>query len=1213
MLVWLVTTALATTGLVTMNSTPASAATRTISGHVVDSVTGQPISDAVVHAAAQTTTTHTTASGDFTLTDVPNDALAVIGAKQGYGFRWQPLTQGGDSTTLRLDPQDAGDPHSPGTVPHPEYPRPDADHRAANGGQWLSLNGTWSFDFDPADSGVAQNWAGGGHAWTNAVNLPFSYTSLAGVGEQQRASNAVYGSQFANTRGTVWYQRNLTMPADWPTDRDALLRFGAVDWHTTVYLDGTQLAEHDGGYTPFDIRLGGLRPGSTHSLVVRAVVPDNSDRTPYPQGKQMGWYTDTGGIWQSVWLEPATSTRLDTVHVTPQLSFQGSTPTSTGATVDVHATGATTGTVRLEVREQTGQPGFTSRPTANGPDLPTPQEPQPGRVVATAEVALTNGTGSTTLSIPDGRLWTPETPWLYQLRATVGEPINGHIGEPINGQSGEPINGQSGGVATPQDSVDTWFGLRTIAREWAPGRSPAEQADPKQQYQYLYLNNRPIYLRSTLDQAFNPWGVYSYTGLYQGSDLRSGQLDDPRKGSVLFDIALTKQLGLNSVREHIKVNDPLYYHWADVAGLMVWYDQPNFGYHGFSPQAKQLWEGNLRAAVQRDYNHPSIVVWDDFNEGWGFGNPGAAIQSDAIPWVQEMTGLTKDLTRGTRLVVDNSPCCDNGHVSDLTDTNDFHGYYSSFDEWQHVVENEAANAYPGSSFNFQQGKQSGQPLLNSEFGPWSGGREKDQEVATPFRYTAELFRKQPKLAGYLFTELTDVEFEWNGWSAYDRTLQVPGYLTADGRQGGVPLADTDDVLAVRARPVQRITPGTELTLPVTASLFSGRDVDGSSLRWRISGTDATGTPLPEQPWQQKTVTPQRFTAADLGTVSAAVPAQLVAGRLDLQLVRGGTVLAGGQTFLASWTGQQPSTVDDSRTVVGLDPAAAQSKWPQGSSTFQQNGASAVAGVGDGEFQWTAQVPPQLANGSWQHAQLVLEAGAAHPNLPRTNYPQTSERRYPTTLQATVNGVAANAVTLPDDPADARGFLSEESGYAPGKYGFRVVLDLDADRLRQSMHDGELTVTLGGVGGGLTVFGPRTGRYGITPQVVFSQVNPVPGSGVQPAEPYVGTTEGGGVNSYLVPGHPAAGQPGTMTVAVVNDSHQPIRQVAPELLVPEGWHAQPQGAFDGGTLPPGAARYLRFTVTPDNALTPVLRTRVRYTDATGPQVAEMPWNLAGPTG
>jgi hypothetical protein len=1140
-----------------------------VSGRVVDPF-GAPVAGAVVHAAAQRTSVRTDDSGSFTLSGVPRDSAGVVAAKQGFSFAWHTLEPGrSGEVRLTLEPE------TPRTVPHPDYPRPDSDRRGGTDGRWLSLNGTWSLGFDPADVGLAESWQSGGHEWEHAVRVPFSHTSPAGLGEQSQASNSAYAGQFADVRGVVWQQRDVTVPADWPADRGVLLRFGAVEWHSRVFLDGVEVARHDGGYSPFDVDLGRLAPGSRHSLVVRAVVPDNSDRTPYPQGKQMGWYTDTGGIWQSVWLEPGDPARLVTTHVTPLLEFSGTDVTSARARVDVTANDpAASGTVRITVREQAGKP--VSPPS--GTDLPTIAEPRAGGVVATATVTLSGGTGSVTVDVPRPRLWSPEQPWLYRATAELTSDAG-------------------------RDATATWFGLRSLTRTWAAGHSPQEQADPKRQYQYLNLNNRPIYLRSVLDQAFNPWGVYSYTGLYQGSDLRGGSLTEPRKGSVLFDLALAKQLGFNSTRLHIKLNDPLYYHWADVLGLMVWYDQPNFGYNGYSAEAERLYESVLRDAAARDHNHASIVVWDAFNEGWGVGG-GGPIREDAKPWIERMTALTKELAGPGRLIVDNSPCCSNGHPSELTDLLDFHGYLGTWAEWRDEVERQADNAYPGSSFNMEEGKrQAGQPLLNSEFGPWSGGAERDQDVATPFRYTTELMRGEPKMNGYLFTELTDVEWEWNGWAAYDRTLQVPGYLDSAGRQSGVGAVNADDVLLFDAPPVQRVTGGTSVSLPVRASLFSGRAGGPATLRWRISGTDATGTALPRQRWSSREVDVASFTTADLGTVAADVPRDLRAGRFDVELVRGRDVLAGGQTALAEWSAAP--------TGVVLDPAEATADWKQGAGEFARDGATAAWGRGDGSFAWTVDAPADLTSGRATTAQLVLEASATRPVQPRTSYPQTSERRFPTTVEAVVDGVSTGAVVVPDAPADARGALSSEAGFDPSRYGYRLVLDLDARKLREAARDGKLDVRITGSGGGLTVFGPRTGRYGIAPQLVLSRGAGVAGPRLTGPEPYPTGREGAGVTTHLVSGSFELGTASPVVVRVVNDTNAVVRNVRPDLLVPQGWTAEPERQDTVRELRPGQAADLRYEVTPGSAGTGALTTRAFHDGDGGRAVSAERWTVSVP--
>ncbi|MGH3621322.1 MAG: sugar-binding domain-containing protein, partial [Sciscionella sp.] len=346
-----------------------------MTGRVVDADTDVPVAGAVVHAAGDERSYPVGEHGEFSLPlgEVP----AVVAGAQGYAMCWHVVRDGGEPMLLRLSPE------TPGSVPHPDYPRPDCDRRPGSDGKWLSLNGTWSLRFDPDVVGLREGWAGDA-GYEHLVRVPFSYTSLAGVGEQARAQNTCYASQFADRRGVVWYRREFTVPADFAAGRHTLLRFGAVEWHATVFLDGAQVARHDGGYSPFDVDIGTLAPGTTHSLVVRVVVPDNSERTPYPQGKQTSWYTDTGGIWQSVWLEQADPARLGRVHVTPRIAFDGTVLTAQ-ACVELSAN-QPDAVVRLRVRAPAGEPGVAALPGAD--DVGRPREPSVGEVVAETTVLL---------------------------------------------------------------------------------------------------------------------------------------------------------------------------------------------------------------------------------------------------------------------------------------------------------------------------------------------------------------------------------------------------------------------------------------------------------------------------------------------------------------------------------------------------------------------------------------------------------------------------------------------------------------------------------------------------------------------------------------------------------------------------------------------------------------------------------------------------------
>ena len=102
----------------------------------------------------------------------------------------------------------------------------------------------------------------------------------------------------------------------------------------------------------------------------------------------------------------------------------------------------------------------------------------------------------------------------------------------------------------PGDQVQTYFGMRTVSRGQSNGK----------RYEYILLNGEPVYLRGALDQAFHPDSLHAY----------------PSDEVVRGDIELAEELDLNTLRCHIKVNDPRYYYWADKLGLLILYDMSSY-------------------------------------------------------------------------------------------------------------------------------------------------------------------------------------------------------------------------------------------------------------------------------------------------------------------------------------------------------------------------------------------------------------------------------------------------------------------------------------------------------------------------------------------------------------------------------------------------------------------------------------------------------------
>src|SRR5438045_7844045 len=126
----------------------------------------------------------------------------------------------------------------------------------------------------------------------------------------------------------------------------------------------------------------------------------------------------------------------------------------------------------------------------------------------------------------------------------------------------------------------------------------------------LFLNGEAIYLRGALYQSYYPDGIYT-----------AGDTQTLRD-----DIAYAKRVGFDLLRVHIKIDDPLLLHYADTMGILLMCDFPNFGEGGDTETGRRRYEATMRRAIERDFNHPSIVAWCLFNETWGFGGQAAFVK-----------------------------------------------------------------------------------------------------------------------------------------------------------------------------------------------------------------------------------------------------------------------------------------------------------------------------------------------------------------------------------------------------------------------------------------------------------------------------------------------------------------------------------------------------------------------------------------------------------
>jgi beta-galactosidase/beta-glucuronidase len=562
-------------------------------------------------------------------------------------------------------------------IPRPEYPQPQFQRA-----DWLTLNGPWQFAFDDKNVGLDERWESGKQAFGRTITVPFAFeASRSGIGDTA-------------FHPWVWYRRTFTVPEGW-NSRRVLLRFGAVDYHATVWVNGARAGEHEGGSVPFSFDVTRLLQPGANIVTVRAFDPP-TDRY-IPRGKQYWepqsrsiFYTRTSGIWQSVWLEAVGDSYLEQVRITPTLD----------------------GLVRFEGRlarpqddlELTARIRFKDRDVASG----SARADGP-RVTAGAAVA-------------NAQWWSVGSPNLYDVTFEL----------------------KKGG--TVLDRVTSYFGFREVGVEG----------------NRMTLNRRPIYLKLILDQGYWPDGI----------------LTPPSDEAIQYDIRMTKEMGFNGARKHQKVEDPRFLYWADKMGFLVSGEMANA--YLFDDQYVARFTREWMEAVERDYNHPSIVIWVPINESWGTPNPRDPRQADHL---KSLYTLTRSLD-ATRLVIDN----DGWEHTDMTDLFAIHDYARSgdmlYDKYKDlgkpgagVPDNARAALIPGYRYN-------GTPVYLSEFGgiafippghqvpkeSWGySGVEKTQQAALArFRGLYEAIAKIPEFAGLCYTQLTDVEQEVNGLLTYDR-------------------------------------------------------------------------------------------------------------------------------------------------------------------------------------------------------------------------------------------------------------------------------------------------------------------------------------------------------------------------------------------------------------------------------------------------------------
>ncbi len=506
----------------------------------------------------------------------------------------------------------------------------------------------------------------------------------------------------------LWYQRKFLVPDDWK--ERIILHFEAVDYLCEVYLNGRLLGENQGGYHRFSFDITDVLQKGEQVLSVYVFDPTYEERIL--RGKQ-AWTKDHHSIWY-----PRSSGIWQTVWL---------------ENISQHAISA----VKMTPHIDEGLLDLLVQTKSNIRKILRVIILDNNEVIAQDDY-LMNDHIKRTIQIwqnkifqtnfhEHGKTWSPEHPFLYTIKFEV------LIGNQVI------------------DQVESYFGMRKVHTENG----------------MVYLNNKPYYLKLVLDQ-----------GYYHDSLLTA-----PNDDAFITDISLAKGMGFNGCRKHQKIESERFLYHADHMGYLVWGELPSAAAFDSALIAQTQLEWSKM--IERDYNHPSIVAWVPLNESWGVPMIGSSkIEQN---YALSLYHLTKALDP-TRIVISNDGweqvggdiCAihhyNHGDVDDLTKQ-------LAFKESLRTKAN-LLNAMPANRKIYANGfAYEGQPIILTEFGGisftkgikngWGYSHVNDNSIfLKEYERLISAVKESESLAGFCYTQFSDVEQEINGLVNYDRSLKV---------------------------------------------------------------------------------------------------------------------------------------------------------------------------------------------------------------------------------------------------------------------------------------------------------------------------------------------------------------------------------------------------------------------------------------------------------
>ena len=913
---------------------------------------------------------------------------------------------------------------APKQIPLPEHPRPDFERT-----NWLTLNGDWAFRFDSADVGLRERWFAGNQSFPLTIHVPFPWGSpLSGV---------------ANGADIGWYQRTVSVPANWQGQR-VFLTIGASDWRTTVWLNGQELGQHEGGYTPFSFELTkALQPGQAQQIVIRV---DDKRRQFTLYGKQ--GYGDARGIWQTPYLETRGDQYLDALHFTPDID-------AGKVRITAFLPSPASVPLQLAVNMGAGSSAITARQT-----IPKGQQ----------QVSFD-------VAIPNARRWTLTDPYLYPVEATL-----------------------SGG-GTTDDRVKSYVGMRKISVVNLPGTQiPYVALNNEPVYLQLTLDQsyHPDGFYTFPSDEFMREEVLKARQIGLTGIRTHIKVDIPRKlywadrlgVLVMSDLpnswgepdSLARHESEYTLREMIKrdYNHPAIFSWItfnETWGLTTKQKQEGKEVANYLPETQKWVASVYRLAKSLDatrlvednsiccgrgHTETDLNSWHEYLPGYGWDAYLKNLTKQTYP------GSTFHFEKGYRQ--GNQPMFNSefgnvwgyeGSTGDVDWSWDYHRAINAFRQypqvsgWLYTEHHDVINEWNGYWRYDRTEKQTGVEELVPgmsirDFHSLlyiSTGQDicrtapASSTVAIPL--TASFMTNQTDLGNTL--TLTAKLYGWDAfgqartWWTTTRSVPYKPYLQQNLDSLRVPM------------------PG-EKAVAVLALVL----------------TDASGTELHHN-----------FVSF---VVNAPVPATVtLAGNQKARVL----TMPAARFSDARWSLKQWNVLDGKK-VNGAGSGFVEYRipWPTDLKAADVQSASFLVEASAKQLLSKDRAGATMVGADTDY---MLGKGVADPTKNPNAYPMTDQTRFPSAVTVRCNGQVAGRYDLPDDPADHRGILSWQAQPQDGKlreagsYGYRLSVPLPTQALQQAAQTGTLVIRLEvdeSLPGGLAIYGADFGRYPLDPTVLL---------------------------------------------------------------------------------------------------------------------------------